>query len=165
MTAQKLFGSRDLYEILQVKRDAPIHDSKKYLVVSFNFLFIYHCFYIPVKKSYYKLSLEYHPDRVSNNEKEEASAKFAIIHNAYSVLSDPEKKQLYDGGSDILYTKTTRSAQWEHYLKPMNDVDIESARKAYQNSESEEMDVIREFTAGNGSLTHLLNNIPFMRAE
>lgn len=80
-------------------------------------------------------------------------------------MSDPEKKQLYDGGSDILFTKTTRSAQWEHYLKPLNDVDIESARKAYQNSESEEMDVIREFTAGNGSLTHLLNKIPFMRAE
>lgn len=102
---------------------------------------------------------------MSANEKEEASSKFNIIHNAYSILSDPEKKQLYDNGSDILFTKTTTAAKWENYLKPLNEVDIDSARKAYQNSESEEIDLIREVVIGNGSLTHLLNTIPFMRAE
>lgn len=111
------------------------------------------------------MSLAYHPDRVSPNDKDEASSKFNIVHNAYSVLSDSEKKQLYDNGSDILFTKTSIAAKWENYLKPLNEVDIDSARKAYQNSESEEIDLIREVVIGNGSLTHLLNTIPFMRVE
>lgn len=80
-------------------------------------------------------------------------------------MTDPDKKQLYDAGSDILFTKTTLAARWEHYLKPLREVDIQGARKAYQGSESEETDVIREFAIGNGSLTHLLNNIPFFRVE
>lgn len=163
MTAQKLFGTRDLYEILQVNRSAQIHESNEYMMLVIFFIDFF--LFISVKKSYYKLSLAYHPDRVSDNEKEEASSKFCILHNAYSVLSDPEKKQLYDAGSDILFTKTTFSARWEHYLKPLNELDIESARKAYQCSESEEMDVIREFSIGNGSIRHLMNNIPFMRIE
>lgn len=42
---------------------------------------------------------------------------------------------------------------------------IETARLAYQGSEREDLDLIREFKIGNGSMTHLLNTIPFMRTE
>lgn len=118
-----------------------------------------------VKKSYYTLALKYHPDRVSEDERKEASVKFNIIHNAYTILSDPEKKKQYDDGSDILFTKKTIAAQWEHHLKPMTTTDIEAAKKAYQGSEREDSDLIREFKIGNGSMTHLLNTIPFFRAE
>lgn len=118
-----------------------------------------------VKRSYYKLALKYHPDRVTMNERKEAADKFNIIHNAYSILSDLDKKKLYDDGSDILFAKTTIFAQWEHYLKPMNQTEFDRAREAYQGSEKEEADLIREFKIGNGSFTHLLNTIPFMRIE
>lgn len=111
------------------------------------------------------MAYKYHPDRVTEHERPEAGAKFNIIHNAYAILSDAEKKKLYDEGSDILFTKTTIAAQWEHYLKPTSSNDIENARNIYQNSEQEELDLIREFKIGNGSMTHLLNSIPFMRAE
>lgn len=109
--------------------------------------------------------MKYHPDRVNKDEREEASAKFNIIHNAYSILSDSEKRKLYDDGSDVLFTKKTFAAQWEHYLKPTTTNEIEAARQAYQGSEREISDLIREFKIGNGSLTHLLNAIPFFRYE
>lgn len=47
-----------------------------------------------LKKSYRRLAMKYHPDR--NKGDKEAEKKFKSINEAYSVLSDPEKKQMYD---------------------------------------------------------------------
>lgn len=118
-----------------------------------------------MKKSYYKLAKLYHPDRVASNKREEAKDKFNIVHNAYSILSDAAKKKLYDSGSSVLFAKATVAAMWENYLKPVKDSDINYARDKYQGSIAEKRDLIREFETGNGSMTHLLNNIPFMRVE
>lgn len=118
-----------------------------------------------MKKRYYKLALIYHPDRVSANEKQSATHNFNIIHQAYSILSNPEKKEAYDKGSDVFITKATVSALWESHLKMVEDSDIERARNNYRQSGKEKADIIREFTTGNGSLTHMLNRIPFMRLE
>lgn len=109
--------------------------------------------------------MKYHPDRVEEDKKEEAAAMFNIIHNAYSILSNSEKKRLYDEGTDVLFSQPTMAGQWEHYLKPVTHNDIETARAAYQGSEREERDLIREFNIGNGSMVHLINSIPFMRFE
>lgn len=118
-----------------------------------------------MKQSYYKLARLYHPDRVATNEKEEASEKFNIIHNAYSILSDASKKAQYDNGYGVIFTKATAAARWENYLRPVNEKDIDDARKKYQGSLMEKIDVIRELKAGKGSMTHLMNHIPFMRIE
>jgi len=64
---------RDYYDILGVSKDASATD---------------------IKKAYRKLALEYHPDR--NPDDEEAEAKFKEASEAYSVLSDEEKRAKYD---------------------------------------------------------------------
>lgn len=107
----------------------------------------------------------YHPDRVETSQIEEAKAKFNIIHNAYAILSDGEKKRQYDNGTDVLFTKPTMAARWENYLKPLDSIAMKKARDSYRNSKAEKKDIAREFIIGKGSLTHLLNNIPFMRVE
>lgn len=66
--------SKDYYDILGVDKNANDND---------------------IKQAYRKLALKYHPDRNPDN-KEEASKKFAEINEAYSVLSDPQKRQNYD---------------------------------------------------------------------
>lgn len=47
----------------------------------------------------------------------------------------------------------------------MTTPDIERARQAYQGSERETSDLIREFEIGKGSMNHLFNTIPFFRYE
>jgi len=46
-----------------------------------------------IKKNYRKLALKYHPDK---NRSLEATKRFQKIYDAYQVLSDKEKRNLYD---------------------------------------------------------------------
>eukprot|EP01120_Amphizonella_sp_Union-15-10_P016187 TRINITY_DN8453_c0_g2_i1.p1 TRINITY_DN8453_c0_g2~~TRINITY_DN8453_c0_g2_i1.p1 ORF type:complete len:360 (-),score=95.60 TRINITY_DN8453_c0_g2_i1:62-1090(-) len=48
-----------------------------------------------IKKAYKKAALKWHPDR-NLGKKEEAEAKFKEISEAYEVLSDSKKRQIYD---------------------------------------------------------------------
>eukprot|EP00316_Scyphosphaera_apsteinii_P004568 CAMPEP_0119317806 /NCGR_PEP_ID=MMETSP1333-20130426/44407_1 /TAXON_ID=418940 /ORGANISM="Scyphosphaera apsteinii, Strain RCC1455" /LENGTH=495 /DNA_ID=CAMNT_0007323857 /DNA_START=80 /DNA_END=1567 /DNA_ORIENTATION=- len=71
---QKAKDSEDYYKILGVPRNANTKD---------------------IKKAFRKLSVQWHPDKNPDN-KEEAEEKFKSIANAYSVLSDDEKRKVYD---------------------------------------------------------------------
>lgn len=64
---------RDYYEVLGVSRNA---DEKE------------------IKREYRKLAKKYHPDTNAGNP--DAEKKFKEVTEAYSVLSDPEKKKMYD---------------------------------------------------------------------
>ena len=49
-----------------------------------------------IKKAYRKLAMKYHPDKSPDDKKNEYTEKFKEISEAYEVLSNPEKKKLYD---------------------------------------------------------------------
>ena len=66
-------AKRDYYEVLGIARDADAGT---------------------IKKAYRKLAKKYHPD--INPGDKAAEQKFKEATDAYNVLSDPEKRKLYD---------------------------------------------------------------------
>lgn len=49
-----------------------------------------------VRKAYYRLSLQVHPDRAEKSDLDIATKKFQALSKIYEVLSDDGKRALYD---------------------------------------------------------------------
>jgi curved DNA-binding protein CbpA len=49
-----------------------------------------------IKTAYRKLALKYHPDKVEEKDKEKSEDKFVKISQAYAVLGDEDKREVYD---------------------------------------------------------------------
>jgi molecular chaperone DnaJ len=63
----------DYYEVLEVSREVTVTE---------------------LKKAYRNKALEFHPDR--NPDNPEAEEQFKVCAEAYAVLSDPQKREIYD---------------------------------------------------------------------
>eukprot|EP00769_Ergobibamus_cyprinoides_P004650 gnl/Ergobibamus_cyprinoides/84.p2 GENE.gnl/Ergobibamus_cyprinoides/84~~gnl/Ergobibamus_cyprinoides/84.p2 ORF type:complete len:188 (+),score=43.92 gnl/Ergobibamus_cyprinoides/84:559-1122(+) len=57
-----------------------------------------------LKKAFRKMALKYHPDKcvsLEGAEKDAALQRFKDVNEAYEVLSDPRKRQMFDSGADM----------------------------------------------------------------
>lgn len=84
---------KDLYRILGVSRDADDDE---------------------IKKAYKKAALKFHPDKQAgknDEEQEKATEMFKSIGEAYEVLSDPDKKRMYDEGVEVEDLERSGSCQ------------------------------------------------------
>ena len=72
-----------------------------------------------IKKAFRQKAALFHPDR---NTAADASARFRAVQQAYDVLSDPDKRQVYDDNRRRnLLDDPLETAQdiWQAYFRPL----------------------------------------------
>ena len=94
-------AKRDYYEVLGIEKSAD-QDT--------------------IKKAYRKLAVKYHPDR--NPGDKEAEEKFKEATEAYEVLSDEQKRPLYDqyGFAGVDGMNQGGGAQYSHAFHDFSDL-------------------------------------------
>ncbi|XP_055996902.1 dnaJ homolog subfamily C member 9-like [Ostrea edulis] len=142
-TCRELFGSDDLYEILGVKKESSNKD---------------------VKKGYHKVSLKVHPDRVSPEEKEEATKKFQALGRVYSTLSDENKRGVYDDTGEVDdENDVTQDRDWSDYwrllFKKVSVDDIKTFEKDYKDSAEELEDLKSAYVECEGDMDKIIDTV------
>lgn len=84
--------ARDYYDVLGISRNADLS---------------------AIKKAYRKMALKYHPDRAKDSgmDPKAAEEKFKEISEAYSILSDNEKRKQYDMFGHDAFSQYTRGGK------------------------------------------------------
>lgn len=126
-------AGQDYYNILGVSKDA---DTAR------------------IKAAYRDLALKFHPDR--NQDNPEAADRMRELNEAYAVLSDPKKRQDYDG----LRQQYGSSRGYTHFRQTYSDQDIfsdtdihkvfEDLAKSFGLRNFEE--ISKEFYSGNNNI-------------
>ncbi|XP_075072664.1 dnaJ homolog subfamily C member 9 [Mixophyes fleayi] len=143
-SCERHFGSTDLYTVLGVRKAAGEAE---------------------IRRGYHKTSLKVHPDRVPEQEKEEATLKFQTLGKVYSVLNDKEQRALYDeqGIVDDESDTICQDRNWEEYwrllFKKITVEDIKAYEEKYKGSEEEKADIIQAYLDFEGDMDHIMESV------
>ena len=141
-TLETLFGVKDLYEVLHLTKAASESE---------------------IKRAYRKKSLEVHPDRASEADKKVATEKFQCLSRVYTVLSDPDKRALYDESGevddDVVVQERDWDAYWRLLFKKITVEDIAEFEKEYKGSEEERNDLKAAYLDYEGDMDTIMENV------
>ena len=141
-TLETHFGTRDLYEVLRLTKAASESE---------------------VKRAYRKKSLEVHPDRATEEDKATTTEKFQCLSRVYSVLSDQDKRALYDESGevddDVVVQERDWDAYWRLLFQKITVEDIAEFEKNYKGSEEEVNDLMSAYLDYQGDMDAILENV------
>ncbi|KAL6545087.1 hypothetical protein OROHE_009994 [Orobanche hederae] len=126
-------GSDDMsycyYSVLGIRKDASSSD---------------------IRSAYRKLALKWHPDRWTKNPSDagEAKRRFQKIQEAYTVLSDKEKRSMYDAGFLDLFDEDEGMGDFLHDLMNMMDKNVGAEDESLEDLQKTFVDLFSEDLAG-----------------
>lgn len=139
------FPDLDPYETLKVSKDATETE---------------------IKKSYRKLCLLHHPDKLINKsetEVEESKIEFEKIQFAHMILSDEKKRKRFDKTGSLQDVGDSEFDWFEYFTNIKAEITEESISKdklEYQGSSDEEEDIIEAWLENQGDFLKLFEVIP-----
>ncbi|KAK3877093.1 hypothetical protein Pcinc_018165 [Petrolisthes cinctipes] len=142
-SCEGFFGSRDLYQVLGVEKTATEKE---------------------LKKSYHRVSLKVHPDRVNPEEKSNATQKFQTLGKVYAILSDVDRRAVYDESGEIDDENIAPDDRdWDQYwrllFRKITISDIKNFEAQYKESEEELNDLKEAYLDGEGKMGYILQNV------
>lgn len=116
-----------------------------------------------IRKAYKRLALELHPDK--NDGSEEAKANFQKVNEAYQVLSDPQRRSVYDetGCVDETGNMDSFKSAYDYFrsiYKKIEVEDIDAFSQKYRYSAEEEEDLMAFYEDRRGDIRELMMSIP-----
>jgi len=118
-----------------------------------------------IKSAYRKAALKTHPDKVSDNKKEEAKVKFQQVAFAYAVLSDPVRRKRYDEtGSTSEAVVETEDFSWadyfrEQYADAISEEAIKQFAAQYKGSDEERDDLLAAYEEFEGDMDKVYETV------
>ncbi|KYN33891.1 DnaJ like protein subfamily B member 11 [Trachymyrmex septentrionalis] len=107
-------AGRDFYNILGLSHSASTH---------------------AIKKAYRRLAKELHPDK--NKDDPDASQKFQDLGAAYEVLSDPEKREIYDKcGEECLKKDGMMNSNMDPFASFFGDINFHFGGESHQQHQT-----------------------------
>eukprot|EP01041_Mallomonas_annulata_P011029 gene11029-23052_t len=134
---KQAFGESSLYDILGISSSATNAD---------------------IKKAYKKLALIHHPDKGGDPE------KFKALSAIHVILSDPEKRKLYDSNGELDGTELSDEARdWYDYFRTLfpkvTTTAIDDFSNSYKGSSEEREDILRTYDERGGDFHQIMECI------
>ena len=114
-----------------------------------------------IKKSFRRLALIYHPDK---NKNVNAEQDFRYINHIFSVLSDAEKRAIYDETGFYNEDESTSSSSSMNFKK-VTKQEIDEYEKTYFGSDDEVEDLLYAHKRCHGDWLLMIEYIPFANIE
>ena len=147
---ETLYGTRNLYEVLQVAKKASASE---------------------IKRAYYAISLKVHPDRAGEGDRDLATRKFQALGKTYSILSDKDQRAIYDESGEIdeeddgLQQERNWDSYWRLLFHKITIKDLEEFECKYRSSEDEKTDVLSAYEMCQGDIDMILERVPCCTVE
>ncbi|CAI5440643.1 unnamed protein product [Caenorhabditis angaria] len=110
-----------------------------------------------LKKAYYKQSMRWHPDKSSleQENKELYTIKFQILNKTYTILSDKEKRAIYDETGKIAdeneeTTQEEMMEAWRKVFKKVTKEDIDNYMREFEGSAEQKRELIEKYEEFDG---------------
>ncbi|KAI7777723.1 hypothetical protein LA080_003144 [Diaporthe eres] len=118
-----------------------------------------------IKKAYRKASLRTHPDKVPEDQKDEATTAFQSIAFAYAILSDPARRKRYDAtGSTSESIVDSEGFNWsdfyrEQFAEAISEDAINKFAAKYRGSDEEKDDVLVAYEQYKGDMDSIYETV------
>ena len=137
-------GTLSFYEILEVNKNVSQKD---------------------IRQAYYKLALKYHPDRIPSTceeaSKKEIESKFKAIGFAYEILSNAEKREMYDHNPLAFEDGGTAISKFTELFTKITTQDIDDFKKHYIGSAEELEDIMASYMRNFGNIVKITEEVYF----
>lgn len=117
-----------------------------------------------VKSAYRKAALQYHPDKASPEDKDEAHTKFQEVAFAYAILSDERRRRRYDTTGSTEESLDDDDFDWTEFFREQfkNVVTVEAIENfsdEYKGSEEERGHVLAAYEKHKGNMDRLYQDV------